>query len=338
MTAKAPAARPRMADVARRAGVATITVSRALATPERVSADVRERVRAAVEASGYVPNLAAGTLKSQRSRMVAAIVPTLRNSIFAGTVEGLAEGLRVQGYQLLLASSGYSMQAEEEILQNLLGQQPVAVVLTGTRHTPAVRAMLRGRRIPVVETWDLSDEPIDRVVGFSNLEASRQLTHALAARGYRRITFAGTPPDVERRSGQRQAGYLRAVEELGLVPDVIELGDLAVSIDAGARAVDQLLARPRPPEALFMVNDLVAFGAVQACQRRGVPVPAALAIAGFGDFEVARSSHPPLTTVRVPGDAIGRVTAERVVAALSGNDTAPRVLDLGFEVVMRGSA
>ncbi len=230
------------------------------------------------------------------------------------------------------------MQAEEEILQNLLGQQPVAVVLTGTRHTPAVRAMLRGRRIPVVETWDLSDEPIDRVVGFSNLEASRQLTHALAARGYRRITFAGTPPDVERRSGQRQAGYLRAVEELGLVPDVIELGDLAVSIDAGARVVDQLLARPRPPEALFMVNDLVAFGAVQACQRRGVPVPAALAIAGFGDFEVARSSHPPLTTVRVPGDAIGRVTAERVVAALSGNDTAPRVLDLGFEVVMRGSA
>ena len=338
MTAKAPAARPRMADVARRAGVATITVSRALATPERVSADVRERVRAAVEASGYVPNLAAGTLKSQRSRMVAAIVPTLRNSIFADTVEGLAEGLRVQGYQLLLASSGYSMQAEEEILQNLLGQQPVAVVLTGTRHTPAVRAMLRGRRIPVVETWDLSDEPIDRVVGFSNLEASRQLTHALAARGYRRITFAGTPPDVERRSGQRQAGYLRAVEELGLVPDVIELGDLAVSIDAGARAVDQLLARPRPPEALFMVNDLVAFGAVQACQRRGVPVPAALAIAGFGDFEVARSSHPSLTTVRVPGDAIGRVTAERVVAALSGNDTAPRVLDLGFEVVMRGSA
>ncbi len=338
MTTKAPAARPRMADVARRAGVATITVSRALATPERVSADVRERVRAAVEASGYVPNLAAGTLKSQRSRMVAAIVPTLRNSIFADTVEGLAEGLRVQGYQLLLASSGYSMQAEEEILQNLLGQQPVAVVLTGTRHTPAVRAMLRGRRIPVVETWDLSDEPIDRVVGFSNLEASRQLTHALAARGYRRITFAGTPPDVERRSGQRQAGYLRAVEELGLVPDVIELGDLAVSIDAGARAVDQLLARPRPPEALFMVNDLVAFGAVQACQRRGVPVPAALAIAGFGDFEVARSSHPPLTTVRVPGDAIGRVTAERVVAALSGNDTAPRVLDLGFEVVMRGSA
>jgi len=327
-----------MADVARRAGVATITVSRALATPERVSADVRERVRAAVEASGYVPNLAAGTLKSQRSRMVAAIVPTLRNSIFADTVEGLAEGLRVQGYQLLLASSGYSMQAEEEILQNLLGQQPVAVVLTGTRHTPAVRAMLRGRRIPVVETWDLSDEPIDRVVGFSNLEASRQLTHALAARGYRRITFAGTPPDVERRSGQRQAGYLRAVEELGLVPDVIELGDLAVSIDAGARAVDQLLARPRPPEALFMVNDLVAFGAVQACQRRGVPVPAALAIAGFGDFEVARSSHPSLTTVRVPGDAIGRVTAERVVAALSGNDTAPRVLDLGFEVVMRGSA
>ena len=88
-----------MADVAARAGVGTITVSRALRTPERVSAEVRERVRAAIEATGYLPNLAAGTLKSQRSRMVATIVPTLRSAIFAETVDALADGLRAQGLQ-----------------------------------------------------------------------------------------------------------------------------------------------------------------------------------------------------------------------------------------------
>lgn len=330
-------ARVRMADVARRAGVGTITVSRALRDPERVSPEVRKRVRLAVEATGYVPNLAAGTLKSQRSRMVAAIVPTLRNSIFADTVEGLADGLRAHGYQLLLASSGYSPPAEEAILRNLLGQQPVAVVLTGTEHTPAVRKLLRVRRIPVVETWDLTDDPIDRVVGFSNFEASRRLTHALAARGYRRIAFAGTPVTVERRSAQRRAGYLRAIEELGQAPDVVELGDLALSIDAGARVVEQLLARRASPDALFLVNDLVAFGALQACHRRGVLVPTGLAIAGFGDFEIAPAANPPLTTVRIPGDAIGRVAAQRVVEALAGAAGTPRVLDLGFEIVMRGS-
>ena len=145
MTSGSRSGRVRMVDVAQRAGVGTITVSRALRTPQQVSQEVRDRVLAAMEATGYVPNLAAGTLKSQRSRVVAAIVPTLRNTIFAETVEGLADGLREHGLQLLIASSGYSLEAEESILLNLLGQQPVAVVLTGIAHAPRVRSMLRSR-------------------------------------------------------------------------------------------------------------------------------------------------------------------------------------------------
>lgn len=342
-------ARPRMADVARRAGVGTITVSRALRTPERVSPEVREKVRAAIEATGYVPNLAAGTLKSQRSRMVAAIVPTLRNTIFAETAEGLAEGLRAHGLQLLLASSGYSLESEEAILRNLLGQQPVAVVLTGTRHSPRVRALLAERHLPVVETWDLSTDPIDRVVGFSNFEAARRMTHALAARGYRRIAFAGPPPETERRAAQRLEGYRHAMAELGREPDVAWLDELGVTFDSGGRATAALLARPLPPDAVFFVNDVPAFGAAQACQRLGVSVPRQLAIAGFGDFEIARAANPPLTTVRIPGERIGRVAASLIVErlsadagtadlkAVSGSQEA-RVVDLGFEVVIRESA
>jgi LacI family gluconate utilization system Gnt-I transcriptional repressor len=344
MTERPPAARPRMADVALRAGVGTITVSRALRTPERVSPEIRDRVRAAIEATGYVPNLAAGTLKSQRSRMVAAIVPTLRNTIFADTAEGLADGLRAHGLQLLLASSGYSVEAEETILLNLLGQQPVAVVLTGTRHTARVRALLGDRRLPVVETWDLSPEPIDRVVGFSNLEAARRMTLELAARGHRRIAFAGTPPEVERRASQRLDGYRQAMAELGLAPDVVLLEELGVTIASGGRAAEALLARPQPPDAVFLVNDVAAFGAVQACQRLGVAVPGRLAIAGFGDFEIATAANPPLTTVRIYGERIGRTAARLIVERLSGGAGAPpdasepRVIDLGFEIVIRQSA
>lgn len=357
-----PGARPRMIDVARRAGVGTITVSRVLRTPERVSPEVRERVRDAIAATGYVPNFAAGTLKSQRSRMVAAIVPTLRNTIFAETAEGLADGLRAHGYQLLLASSGYSLDAEEEILRNLLGQQPVAVVLTGTQHTVGVRTLLGGLGIPVVETWDLSADPIDLVVGFSNLEAARRMTLALAARGHRRIAFAGTPPSVERRAAQRLDGYRQAMAELGLEPDVVMLEDLGVTIDSGARAAAALLARAQPPEAVFFVNDVAAFGAAQVCQRQGVAVPGQLAIAGFGDFEIARAANPPLTTVRIPGERIGRTAARLIVERLAVADAAGtgragtgsardgtgagpdagsdagHVVDLGFEIVVRESA
>jgi LacI family gluconate utilization system Gnt-I transcriptional repressor len=287
-------------------------------------------VRAAIEATGYVPNLAAGTLKSQRSRMVAAIVPTLRNTIFADTAEGLADGLRAHGLQLLLASSGYSVEAEETILLNLLGQQPVAVVLTGTRHTARVRALLGDRRL--------------RVVGFSNLEAARRMTLELAARGHRRIAFAGTPPEVERRASQRLDGYRQAMAELGLAPDVVLLEELGVTIASGGRAAEALLARPQPPDAVFLVNDVAAFGAVQACQRLGVAVPGRLAIAGFGDFEIATAANPPLTTVRIYGERIGRTAARLIVERLSGGAGAPpdasepRVIDLGFEIVIRQSA
>jgi len=333
----ARAAPVKMSDVARHAGVATITVSRALRTPQRVSPQVLARVHAAVEATGYVPNLAAGTLKSQRSRIVAAIVPTLRNSIFAETAEGLAEALDAHGYQLLLANSGYSADAEERILRNLLGQQPDAVVLTGTVHTPRLRELLSGRRIPVVETWDLSDQPIDRVVGFSNLQGSRQLTHALAARGHRRIVFVGTT-DNERRAGERCAGYCQAMHELGLAPDVFEIGGQPVSIGTGARALAGLLQRGPLPDAACFLNDYLAFGALLECQRQGLAVPGRIALAGFGDFEIAREASPSITTVRVPGYAMGQVAARLIVERLAGKADDAKEIDLGFEVVMRDSA
>lgn len=351
MTTVSPSGRVRMVDVARRAGVGTITVSRALRTPERVSPEVRGRVMAAMQATGYVPNLAAGTLKSQRSRVVAAIVPTLRNTIFAETVDGLADGLRAHGLQLLIASSGYSVESEASILLNLLGQQPVAVVLTGTAHDPRVRAMLRSRGMPVVETWDLSDDPIDRAVGFSNFEAARHMTLALAARGYQRIAFAGAPPEREQRGAQRLAGYRQAISELGRRPQTVTLEDLGVTFASGERVVQQLLDRARPPDAVFFVNDVAAFGAAQACVRRGVAVPRQLAIAGFGDFELASACNPPLTTVRIPGERIGRTTAQLIVerlaeptgpasvADLAGRQPpATRSLDLGFEIISRASA
>lgn len=332
-----------MADVARQAGVGAITVSRALRTPERVSPEVRERVRAAIESTGYVPNLAAGTLKSQRSNIVAAIVPTLRNTIFADTVEGLADELRAHGYQLLLASSGYSRQAEEEILRKLLGQQPAAVVLTGTEHSARVRSLLTSLRIPVIETWDLTQRPIDRAVGFSNREAARELTRALAGRGHRRITFVGTPPQLERRATLRLEGYRDAMRELGLRADELMIDEVGVTIAAGAAAVQRLLARARQPDAVFFVNDVLAFGAIQQCQRAGVDVPGKLAIAGFGDFEIAEAALPSLTTVRIPGEQIGRTAARLLVSALAagpadGGAGRERTVDLGFEVVLRDSA
>jgi LacI family gluconate utilization system Gnt-I transcriptional repressor len=327
-----------MADVASRAGVAAITVSRALRDPDSVSPDVRKRVAAAVKALGYVPNLAAGTLKSQRSQIVAAIVPTLQSSIFAETVQGLSDELRANGYQLLLANSGYSTAAEESLVAALLGRQPEGIVLTGVQHSRKLRDLLSVTSIPVVETWELADDPIDMVVGFSNFEAARQIVLALADRGYRRIAFVGVPPESEPRSARRQAGYMKALNERGL-KSVVDT-DIAVglAIRNGGDALERLLARHPDLDAVFFANDPLAFGALQRCQRRGWSVPKRIAIAGFGDFEIARETIPTLTTVRIPGDEIGRAAARLILERQPGMPREAKTVDVGFELVFRESA
>jgi LacI family transcriptional regulator, gluconate utilization system Gnt-I transcriptional repressor len=332
------ATRPRMADVAHHAGVAAITVSRALRDPDSVSPDVRKRVSAAVKALGYVPNLAAGTLKSQRSQIVAAIVPTLRSSVFAETVQGLNDELRAQGYQLLLANSGYSTAAEETLVAALLGRQPEGIVLTGIQHTRKLRDLLSGISIPVVETWDLADDPIDMMVGFSNFEAARQITLALVDRGYRHIAFAGVPPESEPRSARRLAGYAKAVSERGL-PEIVDSSiEVGLEMSQGGEALERLVARYPEIDAVFFANDPLAFGALQRCQRRGWAVPKRIAVAGFGDFEIARETIPALTTVRIPGYEIGRTAARMILERRDNGPPAATAVDLGFEIVIRDSA
>lgn len=328
--------RIRMRDVARRAGVSAITVSRVLSAPDKVAPETRAAVWSAVEALGYVPNLAAGTLKSQRSRIVAAIVPTLRNAIFAETVEGMADALRAEGYQLLLAASGYDPAIEEASVMAFLGRQPDGLILTGIEHSDAVRARLAAARLPVVETWDLGASPIDMLVGFSNYDAGAAITRDLARSGYRRIAFAGT--EREARAVQRRAGYRDAVRALGMPATEVAVAAAGLSIADGADVIARLLAEGGGADAVFFANDYLAFGALVECQRRGVPVPGQLAIAGFGDFEIARESLPGLTTVRIPGYAIGREAAGLVMRRLAGAAVDRRIVDLGFEIVRRASA
>lgn len=334
-----PSGAARMADVARSAGVSAITVSRALRMPGRVAPATRARVEAAVQALGYVPNLVAGALKSQRSNIVVAIVPTLVSAIFAETVEGLTSVLREHGYQLLIANSGYAPETEESLVRAFLGRRPDAIVLTGIHHTAGARAQVRAAGIPVVETWELADDPIDMNVGFSNRDAARRLTEALLGRGYRRIAFAGVDPAVELRSRRREEGYRAAMRAARLAPVVhrLDAAERGLTMRSGARAAATLLAaRPRI-EAVMFANDFPAFGAMAECARRGVAVPAGLAVAGFGDFEVAREACPALTTVRVPGREMGRRAAAMILDRLAGRPVANRV-DLGFEVVLRESA
>ncbi|WP_292218975.1 LacI family DNA-binding transcriptional regulator, partial [Mesorhizobium sp.] len=208
--------RPTMADVAHRANVSTMTVSRAFKRDASVSADTRDRILQAAEELGYVFDSIAANLSSRRSGFVAVTIPSINNANFADTVRGMTEGLRDSGLEILLGFTDYNVEEEERLVGQLLQRRPEAIIVTGGRHTPRCRKMLANAGVPVVETWDLPSDPIGHVVGFSNAEAGRLMVDHFVARGYSRLGFIGGDTSRDTRGLDRRRGFVAALQDRGL--------------------------------------------------------------------------------------------------------------------------
>jgi LacI family gluconate utilization system Gnt-I transcriptional repressor len=329
---RARAARTRIEDVAALAKLSTITVSRALRQPGKVAPETRARIMEAVEALGYIPNLAASSLASHRSGIVAVIVPTLSNSIFAATVQGLSDLVAEHGYQLLVGETGYSADLERSLIAACIGRQPDAIAYIGVLPEGAARDLLASSRIPVVETWDLTPEPLDLLVGFSNYEAGRAMTHLLLERGCERVAFVAR---LDARSAARRQGYRDALAKAGRTPCEEILLDPQITYGAGARALAALVERQPSIDSVFFATDVLAIGGLLECRRGGIEIPRQLAIAGLGDLELSGEFIPALTTLRVPSYEMGRKAAELLLARVAGETVATPVVDLGFEIIER---
>jgi len=324
-------------DVARAARVSAITVSRTLLTPEKVAPDTRLRVESAIRKLRYVPNLAAGTLASSRSRIVAVIVPNMANSVFAETLQGMSDILRKADYHLLTGNSGYSLAEEESLVMTFLARRPDGIVLTGYTHTQHAVQMIRAARIPVIEMWNLTKRPLDTIVGFSNFEAARAMTLYLGNAGYRRIGYIGGLTHDNDRTQMREAGYRAALRELNLPLDTDGMLSVPFEYEAGAEALTELLRRKPDVDAVFAAGDILAVGVLLECIRRGWRVPKRLAVGGFDDAKISSRIVPPLTTVRVPRYEIGRTVGQVLLQRISGAKASDHVIDLGFQIVERGS-
>lgn len=336
-----PAGPPRMADVAQLAGVSKMTVSRVLAGRD-VSTATRQRVQAAIDELGYLPDAGAGALSSGRSEFVVALVPSIMSSNFADTVRGLGDAVTPHGLCLLLGDTHYHLDEEARLVRTLLRHRPVGMMLTGTAHADATRRLLRQAAVPVVETWDIPAEPIDQWVGFSNAEAAAAMVRHLYDQGYRRIGFIGGASPLDHRGRQRQRGYQVALTTLGLAQRLVEHGGSPITMSHGGEAVRLLLERYPDCDALLCVSDFSAFGAIMECQRLGVKVPGDLAVAGFGDFEVSRYCEPAITTVAVDPYAIGFKAGEMLVRAAmaqrEGETYSPGRHLTGYHIVARASS
>lgn len=326
-------------DVAKLAGVAPITASRALNTPNAVSAKVLEKVRAAVDATGYVPNLLAGGLASKNSKLVAAVVPSIVGPVFQETVQSLIGSLAEAGYQVMLGQSGYENSREDALLDAIIGRRPSGVVLTGIMRSPQARRRLLASGIPVVETWDLTPQPIDMLVGFSHEQIGIDVARFLHARGRRRVATLGGNDE---RSLRRSAAFAAEAVRLGMAPAGPEsvpacMVPAPTTLRSGRSGLAGLLIQAPDVDAVFCSSDLLALGVMIEAQTRGIVVPAHLAVIGFGDLDFSRDLEPELTSVRIDGTRVGRTAAQFILDRVANRLIAEPICDIGFSIVERGS-
>src|ERR1700712_1099136 len=317
-------------DVAKLAGVAPITASRALNTPGRVSAEVLKKVGEAIARTGYVPNLLAGGLASTRSRLVAAVVPTISGPVFLESVQSLTEALAECGYQLMLGQAGYAGSREDPLLEAIIGRRPDGIVLTGIMHSTEGRRRLLAAGIPVVETWDLTPTPIDMLVGFSHVAVGRAVAEFLRAKGRRRLAvIAGD----DERATRRVDAFVAAAEALGLPKVRIVLVPAPTTLRSGRAALKELIRGRGKVDAVFCSSDLLALGVLTEALAGGIDVPGQLGVIGFGDLDFAADLHPALTTVHINGAAIGQQAARFIVDRAEGRGVEQRVVDIGFSIL-----
>ena len=327
-------------DVAHAAGVSPITVSRALRGERAVDPALVERVLAASNKLGYVPDPAARALASQRSDHVAILIPKLSNALFVDLLDAAQQTLRAGGFQTLIGVTHYDEGQEEQLLREQLLHRPAGLLITGLNHNAATRALIDRSQVPCVHLMDLPDAGQDEpayCVGFRQNEAGAALTRHLLATGRRRIAFAGAQLDP--RVMQRLYGWRTALQEAGCYEPTLEwLNPASSSLALGGVMFEQIMGQTPAVDAIFFCNDDLAQGALLAALRLKIEVPARVAIAGFNDLTGSDQMLPPLTSVRTPRARIGQAGAEMLLGLMRGDTPAPACVDLGFEIVERGSS
>ncbi|MBO6757369.1 MAG: LacI family DNA-binding transcriptional regulator [Roseibium sp.] len=325
---------PTLADVARTANVSTATVSRCLNSPGQVSAKTHDKVMRAVDALGYSPNFSARALAARQTKTVGAIIPTMDNAIFARGIQAFQEELREHGFTLLIASSAYQEDQEEEQIKTLTARGADGLLLIGYHRDSKIYDFLEKRRVPVLLAW-VFDPNADRIaIGFNNRQAMKELATEVLAHGHRRLGFISAFTKANDRARDRVQGVYDAIKAAGMDADSVALIETKYSIEYGAEAFRALMAGSDRPTAVMCGNDVLAVGALRAAIELGLNVPGDVSITGFDDIELASVAPVPLTTIHVPHRRMGRQAARMLIDMLAGK-TPTKGVELEVSMCLR---
>ena len=314
-----------MRDVATRAYCSTATVSRVLNEPDRVTPVIRDRVIVAMRDLGYMPNSAARALRSQRSHIMGIVIPTLNHAIYARLVEALQHKLAESGYSLLVATSEYDLQRENEQARLLIERGLEGVVLIGELHRPELYELLNRVRIPYVNTYVYRTDNAHPCVGFDNRLATSEMTEFLLGLGHNVFGVISAVTAGNDRASERVAGVRGALERHGLTLPPEAVYERPYSIASGREGLRYLRSLDPPPTAIMCGNDILAMGALVECRSLGIRIPQQISIVGFDNLEFAAHLDPPLTTMEVPAAEMGERAADLLLRRIGGQSSVESV-------------
>lgn len=304
-------------DVAREAGVSVATVSRAFNQPDAVRAATRDRVTRAARSVNYRPNASARTLRTQRSRVIGVVLPTLLNPVFAECLQGIAEAAAAAGYAIAPMTTEYRLDNERRAVGKLAaaGVDGVVLVVSNPATSAALR-QLRSERLRYVLAYN--HHPRHPCVSVDGSDALAKAVARLVGLGHRRIAMVSGPHMASDRAQQRHLGFLRGMASAGLAPRPL----LEVPfVETAAEQIAQLLHAPDRPTALLCSNDLLAIRAIRAARLAGLVVPRDVSVVGFDGIALGKDLTPALTTITQPNCDIGRASASLLIDSIIGNRT-----------------
>ena len=312
-------------DVAALAGVSTATVSRVL-NGKNVRADLAEAVHHAAAELGYTPDRTARSLRRRHSDVIALVLPDIENPFFTSLARGVEDVAQEAGLSVVLCNTDEDAAKEEKYLAIADSENMAGVLLAPATAAPNLQMLLdRGRAVVVLDR--AVDAPVDQVL-FDNVELGRRVTRELVGRGHRRVACISGPAGTS-TADDRADGWRRALVEAGLDVDERLLVRSSFRVDGGRRAMLELLALDRPPEAVVATNNLVGVGALQVLAAHGGAGPGGEAgpdVGVIGDLPFATSRTDDLVVLALGPRTMGVTAARLLIERINGLTEPPRTV------------
>ncbi|EGQ7968092.1 substrate-binding domain-containing protein [Vibrio cholerae] len=326
-----------MKDIARLAGVSTSTVSHVINKSRFVSDEIAERVNNAAQQLNYAPSALARSLKMNRTKTIGMLVTTSTNPFFGEVVKGVERSCYHQGYNLILCNTEGDNQRMKASINTLLQKRVDGLLLMcSTLEGERLDVFDRYPDIPVVVMdWGPILFASDKIQD-NSLQGGYMAAKHLIECGHKEIGCI-TGPLIRHQAQMRYEGYKRALAEagLGIHPDWIIESDF--ECEGGYQAFEKLYERGKLPSALFVCNDMMAMGVIQAASQRGLRVPDDLSLIGYDDVHIAKFMTPALTTIHQPKYRLGKAAVDTLLYRLENPDTTAQVVQLEPTLVVRNS-